>query len=82
DVAEAIEAPRIHHQWLPDRLNIERYGASPETLERLRSMGHEVRVSNSSRSQGRAMGIYLDAKSGVRMGASDPRDADGAAIGY
>lgn len=82
DVAEAVEAPRIHHQWLPDRLNIERYGASPETLERLRSMGHEVRVSNSSRSQGRAMGIYLDAKSGVRMGASDPRDADGAAIGY
>ncbi|MGH9795524.1 MAG: gamma-glutamyltransferase [Candidatus Acidiferrales bacterium] len=82
DVAEAIEAPRIHHQWLPDRLNIERYGASPETLARLRSMGHEVRVSNSSRSQGRAMGIYLDAKSGVRMGASDPRDADGAAIGY
>lgn len=82
DVAEAIAAPRIHHQWLPDRLNIERHGASPETIERLRSMGHEVRVSGSSRSQGRAMGIYLDPKSGVRMGAADPRDADGAAIGY
>jgi gamma-glutamyltranspeptidase/glutathione hydrolase len=82
DVAEAIAAPRIHHQWLPDRLNIERRGASPETLERLRSMGHDVRVSGSSRSQGRAMGIYLDPKTGVRMGASDPRDADGAAIGY
>jgi len=82
DVAEAIAAPRIHHQWLPDRLNIERNGASPETLARLRSMGHDVRVSSSSRSQGRAMGIYLDPKSGVRLGASDPRDADGAAIGY
>lgn len=82
DVAEAVEAPRIHHQWLPDRLNIERYGASPETLARLRSMGHDVRVSNSSRSQGRAMGIYVDPKTGVRLGASDPRDADGAAIGY
>lgn len=82
DVAEAIAAPRIHHQWLPDRLNIERRGASPETLARLRSMGHDVRVSGSSRSQGRAMGIYLDPKSGVRLGASDPRDADGAAIGY
>jgi gamma-glutamyltranspeptidase/glutathione hydrolase len=82
DVAEAIAAPRIHHQWLPDRLNIERRGASPETLERLRSMGHDVRVSGSSRSQGRAMGIYLDPKSGVRLGASDPRDTDGAAVGY
>jgi len=82
DVAEAIEAPRIHHQWLPDRISIERYGASRETLARLRGMGHEVRVANSSRSQGRAMGIYLDPQTGVRMGASDPRDADGAAIGY
>ncbi len=82
DVAEAIAAPRIHHQWLPDRINIERDGASPEVLARLRGMGHEVRVSNSSRSQGRAMGICLDPETGVRMGASDPRDADGAAIGY
>jgi hypothetical protein len=39
-------------------------------------------VSGSSRSQGRAMGIYLDPKSGVRLGASDPRDTDGAAVGY
>jgi len=82
DVAEAIAAPRIHHQWLPDRLDIERNGASPETLARLRSMGHVVRVSSSSRSQGRAMGIYVDPKTGVRLGASDPRDADGAAVGY
>jgi len=82
DVGEAIAAPRIHHQWLPDRLDIERNGASPETLARLRSMGHVVRVSSSSRSQGRAMGICVDPETGVRLGASDPRDADGAAVGY
>jgi len=82
DVAEAIAAPRIHHQWLPDRINIEKYGASPEVLKLLESYGHKVRVSESTRSQGRAMGILVEAKSGVRTGASDPRDGDGAAIGY
>jgi gamma-glutamyltranspeptidase/glutathione hydrolase len=82
DVAEAIAAPRIHHQWLPDRIAMEKFGYSPETVRQLEAMGHKVRVSNSSRSQGRAMGIWIDPKTGLRMGAADPRSPDGSAAGY
>jgi len=82
DVAEAIAAPRIHHQWLPNRIAMEKFGYSPETVRRLQEMGHQVRISNSSRSQGRAMGIWIDPKTGLRMGAADPRSADGSAVGY
>lgn len=82
DVAEAIAAPRIHHQWLPDRITIEKFATSPEALKLLESYGHKLRVSDSSRAQGRAMGIMVDPKTGLRLGAADPRDGDGAAIGY
>jgi len=82
DVAEAVAAPRIHHQWLPDVLNIEKFGASRDTLRILETLGHEVKVSNSSRRQGSAMGIWVDPESGMFHGAADPRARDGAARGY
>jgi gamma-glutamyltranspeptidase/glutathione hydrolase len=82
DMAEAIAAPRVHHQWLPDRLRIERFGASPDTIRLLKMMGHDVQVSRTSRAQGRAMGIMVDAESGLLTGAADPRAADGGAVGY
>jgi gamma-glutamyltranspeptidase / glutathione hydrolase len=40
---EAVDAPRFHHQWLPDVITLER-GFSPDTLALLRSRGHEVRT--------------------------------------
>ncbi len=82
DVSEAIAAPRVHHQWLPNRLTIEKFGVSPETLRLLEMFGHNVRLSGSSRSQGRAMGIMIDPATGLREGAADPRSDDGAAVGY
>jgi len=82
DIAEAIAAPRIHHQWLPDVLYIEKFGASPDTVRLLESYGHKVKLNDSSRSLGRAMGILVDPKTGLRLGAADPRAADGAALGY
>jgi gamma-glutamyltranspeptidase/glutathione hydrolase len=82
DVAEALAAPRIHHQWLPNVLRVERFGAAPEVVHLLQMMGHDVRLSPSSRSQGRAMAIFVDPKTGLRLGAADPRDDDSAAIGY
>ena len=39
---EAVDAPRFHHQWLPDQISVER-GFSPDALALLRSRGHEVR---------------------------------------
>ena len=41
NIAEAVAAPRIHHQWLPDQVNAER-GFSPDTLRLLEQKGHKV----------------------------------------
>jgi gamma-glutamyltranspeptidase/glutathione hydrolase len=82
DISEAIAAPRIHHQWLPNVLRVEEFGVSKDTERLLQMFGHRVSISRSSRSQGSAMGIIIDPKTGLRMGAADPRARDGAAIGY
>ena len=82
DISEAIDAARIHHQWLPDELKVERFGFSPDTLLLLQDMGHKVKLLDTSRSQGRAMGILIDPETGWFLGASDPRSPDGAAVGF
>lgn len=41
-VTEAVDAPRIHHQWLPDEIGYEQYGLSADTVARLQAMGHKV----------------------------------------
>ncbi len=79
NISEAITAGRVHHQWFPDVLRIERYATTLDSWRLLEMMGHNLR---NTRSQGRAMGIVIDPKTGLRLGASDPRDADGAAVGY
>ena len=82
DVAEAIAAPRIHHQWLPDILFMEKFGVSPDTLALLRMYGHNIQRRGTSRGIGRAMGIQVEARTGIYLGAADPRAPDGAAVGY
>ena len=78
-VAQAIEAGRIHHQWLPDVTSFETYSISPDTRRLYEMMGHQVRYR---RAQGQAMGIYIDHKTGIRYGAADSRSFDGKAAGY
>ncbi|MDZ7778408.1 MAG: gamma-glutamyltransferase [Gemmatimonadota bacterium] len=79
DIHEAVAAPRIHHQWLPDRLRIEEGGVPPETVERLEEMGHTVRMRGS---QGSANSIGIDPETGERIGVADPRRPDaGARVG-
>ena len=73
----AIDAPRIHHQWLPDELVYESIGFSPDTIAILSTYGHKFAGRSNVAS---ATGIMIDA-SGVRMGAIDSR-SDGEAIGY
>jgi len=75
----AVNAPRFHHQWLPDVISVERDGLSLETVSSLKAMGHEVRFGGT---QGTAHSIMIDPKSGRRMGAADPRDKDAGAVGY
>ena len=76
NLAEAVAAPRIHHQWKPDVLRVEQ-GLSPDTLALLRARGHDVRVGASS---GSANSILRSG--GLLAGAADPRQRDTLAEGY
>jgi gamma-glutamyltranspeptidase/glutathione hydrolase len=73
DPRQAVDAPRLHHQWLPDKVSFE--GAQrPEyaaTVERVRQMGHNLNAKSSR--QGDAHVIGLDAKTGHYVGAADRR---------
>ena len=79
NVAEAIEAGRFHHQWLPDVLYVEKNSISKDTENILTELGYKIEYRDS---QGRAMGIYYDAEKKLINGAADPRSYDGAAVGY
>jgi gamma-glutamyltranspeptidase/glutathione hydrolase len=82
NVQEAIDAPRFHHQWLPDRILAERYGLSPDTIALLRARGHEVKEGEGEQAtQGVAEGILYDAAADTLEGGADRRAPDGAAIG-
>jgi len=79
NVAEAVEAPRIHHQWLPDRASFERGYFSQDTINRYKQRGHDVVLRSS---QGRAMGIMIDHENELIHGAADSRSYKGRAVGY
>ena len=75
---EAIDAPRFHHQWLPDEIYWEPLEFNQDTRTALEAMGHQFREKPSA--LGDAQGIEIDSK-GMRLGAADPR-LGGAAAGY
>lgn len=76
---EAVDFPRFHHQWLPDRITYERDGLSPDTVAGLERRGHTLDVSRYS--QGVAQVIVYDAKEDVLEAGSDRRVPDGGAVG-
>ncbi|HLM59105.1 MAG TPA: gamma-glutamyltransferase [Pyrinomonadaceae bacterium] len=79
NIQQAIDAPRIHHQWMPDELTYEPFGMSADTFRALESRGH--RFAEKPRYMGDAQGIMIEEKTGVRLGASDPRNF-GEPVGY
>lgn len=79
NIAESVEAPRIHHQWLPDITSLEGLGFSEDSIRLYEDMGHEVRVRGE---QGAVMGVYYDRDSDIFTGAADSRAGDGAVVGY
>ena len=79
NIAESVEAGRIHHQWLPDVTSIEDRAVSADSLRMYEGLGHPVRVRGA---QGAAMAVYHDREAGLLLGASDSRRGDGAAVGY
>ena len=79
DTQGAVDAPRFHHQWLPDWLTVESGGFSEETLGLLRRMGH--RVTERER-QGSAQVVGVDAESELLTGAPDRRARGSTALGH
>ncbi len=77
-IQEAVDAPRIHHQWMPDRLLMERTGFADDVVQALRARGQRVEIRGTI---GDCQSILIDPGTGVRLGAADPRE-DGKAIGY
>jgi gamma-glutamyltranspeptidase/glutathione hydrolase len=73
---EAVDAPRFHHQWLPDRLSIEQDGVSAETLAALKALGHDVRVGGR---QGSAQTVWVHPNTGMIYGVPDMRSPDAKA---
>jgi gamma-glutamyltranspeptidase/glutathione hydrolase len=67
----AVDAPRMHHQWLPDRLTIETGGVSEEVLAKLKAMGHAAAMQGR---QGSAQSIWIH-PTGVAYGVADTRDS-------
>jgi gamma-glutamyltranspeptidase/glutathione hydrolase len=91
DAQAAVNAPRFHHQWFPNRIRME--AEFPESMEKaLRARGHDVErgwyeTSSLGHEQkwrkhmGLVNAIGIDPQTGDRLGAADPRD-NGSAVGY
>ena len=79
NIAEAIEAGRFHHQWLPDVIYVEKDAISEDTEKILKALGHKIEYRGY---QGSAMGIQYDSGKRLISGAADSRSYDGAAAGY
>ncbi|MFN0099387.1 MAG: gamma-glutamyltransferase [Gemmatimonadaceae bacterium] len=77
-IRAAVDAPRVHHQWMPDTLHLESGAASAEVVSALRAMGHAVK-EQPARSQGDAHSIVFDAKTRTATAANDKRSSDSGA---
>lgn len=78
NIQEAVDAPRIHHQWLPDEIEWEPRGVNPDTRAILESRGHVFHEKPEF--MGDAETVMID-ESGDRLGSSDPRRG-GVSRGY
>jgi gamma-glutamyltranspeptidase / glutathione hydrolase len=77
DAEQAVASPRLHHQWRPEELMIERWGFDDATVQNLQQRGHQIRIGSD---WGNA-NLILVKPDGSLEGAADPR-GEGAASGY
>ncbi len=70
-LAEAVGAPRIHHQWIPDRILVEPFGLDAETAQALEARGHRLEATRSP--FGNPQAVRVDPASGLVEAASEPR---------
>jgi gamma-glutamyltranspeptidase/glutathione hydrolase len=79
NIQQAVDAPRFHHQYLPDKLYLEP-GFSPETMETLKAHGYSLETGNRHWSNGEC--IAVDPKTGELSAGQDHRSHYGKASGY
>ena len=79
DVRTAIDAPRVHHQLLPDELEFEDRGVDARTMGGLAQMGHQIMPNSGYFGD---IQLIIRGPDGTLYGASDPRNDDGRALGY
>jgi gamma-glutamyltranspeptidase / glutathione hydrolase len=79
NIQDAVDAPRFHHQYLPDTLYLEP-GFASEAVEGLRAMGYSIDAEQTHWSDGEC--IEVDAKTGLLEGGQDHRHHFGKATGY
>jgi gamma-glutamyltranspeptidase/glutathione hydrolase len=79
NIARALDAGRIHHQWLPDRTEVEVGVMSADSLALYEERGHTIVKTGAI---GSAMAVYRDPETGVFSGGADPRAEDGGAVAY
>jgi gamma-glutamyltranspeptidase/glutathione hydrolase len=77
DVSRAVGQGRLHHQYMPDELWVDRWGLEPATQAALEAKGHKIRRQET---WGDAEAVYSDPKTNLRYSASDPRN-EGAGLG-
>ncbi|MEO9170677.1 MAG: gamma-glutamyltransferase, partial [Candidatus Aquilonibacter sp.] len=83
NVQAAVDAPRIHMQWLPDEITYEPGSLDVATQKTLRSNGYAIRkIPDNEVDWGSAQAIVIDPQTGLLYGGSDHRHPAGAAIGY
>jgi len=78
-VQDAVDAPRINEQWMPDVIGCEGHGLPPDTAAGLRAEGYTL---DETGRQGDAESIGLDPRNQLILGASDPRNSGAKAVGY
>lgn len=76
---QAVDAPRVHHQWLPDVVTVEPGYLTPQTQQTLQAMGHQIEERPA---WGADEVILRDPGTGVLQGANDSRRPSGLAQGY
>jgi gamma-glutamyltranspeptidase/glutathione hydrolase len=76
NIAEATNAVRVHHQWFPDELQVEK-DLNEDTIRLLKEKGHNVRIGRAAGSSQSIMSV-----NGIFYGASDPRKSGALTVGY
>lgn len=80
-IRQAVDAPRFHHQWMPDVMAYERNSISPDTAALLKARGHKIEERDNVIISD-AETVAINPKTGLREGASDIRKPDSKTVGY